>query len=198
MALSKKRIVVKVGTSTITNEEGNIDIRTLDHLCRALAGVENLGYDLVLVSSGAIAVGAGKMRLAQKPKEIRMKQAAAAVGQTELMHLYDKFFGEYGRMVGQILLDNGDILDPVRSENLKNTFDALLENHIIPIVNENDSVSHTEIESEKKLFSDNDPPLALSPTSIAWATSVLTASSVLTWRKKARSIPSARCGALFK
>jgi glutamate 5-kinase len=72
------------------------------------------------------------------------------------MHLYDKFFGEYGRMVGQILLDNGDITDPVRSQNLKNTFDALLENHIIPIVNENDSVSHAEIESEKKLFSDND------------------------------------------
>ncbi len=161
MTLSKKRIVVKVGTSTITNEDGNVDIRALDHLCRALAGVENLGYDLVLVSSGAIAVGANKMRLAQKPKEIRMKQAAAAVGQTELMHLYDKFFSEYGRMVGQILLDNGDITDPVRSENLKNTFDALLENHIIPIVNENDSVSHAEIESEKKLFSDNDMLSAL-------------------------------------
>ncbi len=156
MSVSKKRIVVKVGTSTITNSEGNIDIKALDHLCRAIAGVENLGYDIVLVSSGAIAVGAGKMRLSQKPKEIRMKQAAAAVGQTELMHLYDKFFNEYGRMVGQILLDNEDIADSVRSKNLKNTFDALLENHIIPIVNENDSVSHAEIESEKKLFSDND------------------------------------------
>ncbi|WP_026489824.1 glutamate 5-kinase [Butyrivibrio sp. XBB1001] len=156
MDVSKKRIVVKVGTSTITNESGNIDIRAIDHLCRAISGVENKGYDLVLVSSGAIAVGANKMRLAQKPKEIRMKQAAAAVGQTELMHLYDKLFGEYNRMVGQILLDNEDIADPVRSRNLKNTFDALLENHIIPIVNENDSVSHAEIESEKKLFSDND------------------------------------------
>lgn len=156
MDVSKKRIVVKVGTSTITNESGNIDIRAIDHLCRAISGVENKGYDLVLVSSGAIAVGANKMRLAQKPKEIRMKQAAAAVGQTELMHLYDKLFGEYNRMVGQILLDNEDIADPVRSRNLRNTFDALLENHIIPIVNENDSVSHAEIESEKKLFSDND------------------------------------------
>lgn len=156
MDVSKKRIVVKVGTSTITNESGNIDIRAIDHLCRAISGVENKGYDLVLVSSGAIAVGANKMRLAQKPKEIRMKQAAAAVGQTELMHLYDKLFGEYNRMVGQILLDNEDIAAPVRSRNLKNTFDALLENHIIPIVNENDSVSHAEIESEKKLFSDND------------------------------------------
>ncbi len=87
MSVSKKRIVVKVGTSTITNENGNVDLRNLDHLCRALAGVENLGYDLVLVSSGAIAVGAGKMRLAQKPTELRMKQAAASVGQSELMHL---------------------------------------------------------------------------------------------------------------
>ncbi|SFD02414.1 glutamate 5-kinase [Butyrivibrio sp. YAB3001] len=161
MSVSKKRIVVKVGTSTITNESGNIDIRAIDHLCRAVAGVENLGYDLVLVSSGAIAVGANKMRLTQKPQEIRMKQAAAAVGQTELMHLYDKLFGEYNRMVGQILLDNADFSNSLRSENLKNTFDALLENHIIPIVNENDSVSHTEIESEKKLFSDNDMLSAL-------------------------------------
>ncbi|ADL34037.1 glutamate 5-kinase ProB [Butyrivibrio proteoclasticus B316] len=161
MSVSKKRIVVKVGTSTITNESGNIDIRAIDHLCRAISGVENLGYDLVLVSSGAIAVGANKMRLQQKPQEIKLKQAAAAVGQTELMHLYDKLFGEYNRMVGQILLDNEDIADPVRSKNLRNTFDALLENHIIPIVNENDSVSHAEIESEKKLFSDNDMLSAL-------------------------------------
>jgi glutamate 5-kinase len=161
MGVSKKRIVVKVGTSTITNDEGNIDIRAIDHLCRALAGVENLGYDLVLVSSGAIAVGANKMRLSQKPQELRLKQAAAAVGQTELMHLYDKLFSEYNRMVGQILLDNADFSDSIRSQNLKNTFDALLENHIIPIVNENDSVSHTEIESDKKLFSDNDMLSAL-------------------------------------
>ncbi len=161
MSVSKKRIVVKVGTSTITNEDGNVDIRAIDHLCRALAGVENLGYDLVLVSSGAIAVGANKMRLPQKPSELKMKQAAAAVGQTELMHLYDKLFGEYNRMVGQILLDNADFSDKARSTNLRNTFDALLENHIIPIVNENDSVSHTEIESDKKLFSDNDMLSAL-------------------------------------
>ncbi len=154
--LSKKRIVVKVGTSTLTNDKGDIDIHAMDLLCRALSGIENLGYDLVLVSSGAIAVGANKMRLQQKPQDLRLKQAAAAVGQSELMHLYDKLFGEYGRMVGQILLGHEDVADPVRKENLKNTLDALLENHIIPIVNENDSVSHAEIESEKKLFSDND------------------------------------------
>ncbi|WP_026503872.1 glutamate 5-kinase [Butyrivibrio sp. NC3005] len=156
MALSKKRIVVKVGTSTLTNENGDINIREMDLLCRALSGMENLGYDLILVSSGAIAVGANKMRLAQKPKELRMKQAAASVGQLELMHLYDKLFGEYNRMVGQILLSNEDVQIPERRENLTNTLEALLENHIIPIVNENDSISHTEIESDQKLFSDND------------------------------------------
>lgn len=156
MALSKKRIVVKVGTSTLTNANGDINIREMDLLCRALSGMENLGYDLVLVSSGAIAVGACKMRLAQKPKELRLKQAAAAVGQLELMHIYDKLFGEYNRLVGQILLSNEDVQVMEKRENLSNTLDALLENHIIPIINENDSISHAEIESEKKLFSDND------------------------------------------
>ena len=156
MSLSKKRIVVKVGTSTLTNEQGNIDIHEMDLLCRALSGIENMGYDLVLVSSGAIAVGANKMRLQQKPKDLRLKQAAAAVGQCELMHLYDKLFQEYGRMAGQILLNSDDVEVPERRDNLKNTFDALLENHIIPIVNENNSVSHVEIESDQKLFSDND------------------------------------------
>ena len=154
--IRKERIVVKVGTSTITNDKGDIDIHQIDLLCRTLAGIENLGYDLVLVSSGAIAVGANKMRLKQKPKDLRLKQAAASVGQCELMHLYDKLFGEYGRLVGQILLDNDDVENPGRRENLQNTFEALLENHIIPIVNENDSVSHAEIESDQKLFSDND------------------------------------------
>lgn len=154
--IRKERIVVKVGTSTITNDNGGINIHQIDLLCRALAGIENLGYDVVLVSSGAIAVGANKMRLSQKPKDMRLKQAAASVGQSELMHLYDKFFGEYGRLVGQILLDNNDVENKDRRVNLQNTFDALLENHIIPIVNENDSVSHAEIESDQKLFSDND------------------------------------------
>ena len=154
---SKKRIVVKVGTSTITNQDGDMDIHRIDLLCRALAGVENLGYDLILVSSGAIAVGAGRMRLAQKPKELELKQAAAAVGQCELIHLYDKLFSEYGRLVGQILLTSDDIEDPVRRENLRGTLNALIENHVIPIINENDSVSHAEIErTDSKLFSDND------------------------------------------
>lgn len=155
-ALNKQRIVVKVGTSTITNEKGDTDIRALDLLCRTLSGIQNLGYEVVLVSSGAIAVGAGKMRLDKKPESLRMKQAAAAVGQCELMHLYDKLFSEYGKLTAQILLSNEDVEDPGKSHNLTNTFNALLENRIIPIVNENDSISSMEIESADKLFSDND------------------------------------------
>ena len=149
--INEKRIVIKVGTSTITNDNMQIDIRTIDRLSRVLSGIAARGYEVVLVSSGAIAVGAGKMRFPEKPKELRVKQAAAAVGQCELMHIYDKLFGEYGHLVGQILLDNSDVDVPERRENLRNTFDALLENGIIPIVNENDTVSLSEL-----MFTDND------------------------------------------
>ena len=117
--LSKKRIVVKVGTSTITNEDGKIDIRALDNLAKVLSGIQNSGYNVVLVSSGAIAVGANKMRLTERPKELRMKQAAAAVGQCELMHLYDKLFSEYGQMVAQILFSADDIMDSVKKKILQ-------------------------------------------------------------------------------
>ncbi len=149
-------IVVKVGTSTLTHENGSLNIKTIDKLCQVLSDLRNTGLHVVLVSSGAIAVGVNKMRLTERPKDIKMKQAAASVGQCELMHLYDKLFGEYGNMVGQILLTNEDIETEDRSRNLKNTFSALLDNGIIPIVNENDSVSHHEIESPKKVFGDND------------------------------------------
>ncbi len=152
----KNTIVVKVGTSTLTHENGSLNIKTIDKLCQVLSDLRNTGLNVVLVSSGAIAVGVNKMRLAERPKDIKMKQAAASVGQCELMHLYDKLFAEYGNMVGQILLTNEDIETEDRSRNLKNTFSALLDSDIIPIVNENDSVSHHEIESPKKVFGDND------------------------------------------
>ena len=155
-ASHSQRIVVKAGTSTITNEQGETDIRAIERIVRQIAAIESSGCQVIFVSSGAIAVGANKMRLKERPKTLPEKQAAAAVGQCELMHLYDKLFAEYGRLVGQILLDNGDVDDPVRRRNLQNTFDALLAGGIIPIVNENDSVSHTEIESDKMRFSDND------------------------------------------
>lgn len=156
MGIKRNRIVVKVGTSTLTNELGNSNLRTMEELSMALADMQNMGNEVVLVSSGAIAVGANKMHLPEKPTQMRMKQAAAAVGQCENMFLYDKFFGYYDKTVAQILLNADDIRQEEKKENLSNTFEALLEKGIIPIVNENDSVSYTEIESEEKLFGDND------------------------------------------
>ena len=156
MSVRKRRIVVKVGTSTLTNELGNSDLRNMEKLARVLSDVHNLGNEVILVSSGAIAVGANKMHLEHKPDSLRMKQAAAAVGQCENMFLYDKFFGYYNKTVAQILLNAEDIRQEEKKENLSNTFEALMEQGIIPIVNENDSVSYTEIESEERLFSDND------------------------------------------
>ena len=156
MGIRRKRIVVKVGTSTLTNENGQSNRREMEKLSRTLADIQNLGNEVVLVSSGAIAVGANKLHLPEKPTEMRMKQAAAAVGQCENMFLYDKFFGYYNKTVAQILLNAEDIKQEEKKENLANTFEALLEQGIIPIVNENDSVSYTEIESEDRLFGDND------------------------------------------
>lgn len=155
MATNKNRIVIKVGTSTITNENGKNDLRTLDKLSRVLADVHNLGYQVILVSSGAIAVGSNKLGI-DRPDSLKMKQAAAAVGQCSIMFFYDKFFSEYDKTTAQILLNAEDIEEAEKKENLTNTFDALLELGVIPIVNENDSVSYTEIESEERLFGDND------------------------------------------
>ena len=112
---------------------------------------------MVLVSSGAIGVGTAKLGLAERPKELRMKQAAAAVGQCRMMHIYDKFFSEYNRTTAQILLTGEDVEDPARAAHLRATFSALLEMGVVPVVNENDSVSAAEIESgSHKIFGDND------------------------------------------
>lgn len=156
MGLYKNRIVVKVGTSTLTNEIGKSDLRAFDKLACVLSDIQNKGYEVILVSSGAIAVGANKLKLKSKPESMRMKQAAAAVGQCSIMYLYDKFFNDYDKTTAQILLNAEDIEQEEKKENLTNTFNTLLELGIIPIVNENDSVSYTEIESEERLFGDND------------------------------------------
>ena len=151
------RLVVKVGTSTLTRANGSINLRSVDHLARVLSDLHGQGHQVILVSSGAIGVGVGKLSLEQRPQELRMKQAVAAVGQCEMMHIYDKFFGEYGPTVAQILLTDEDVEHPQRAEHLKNTFSALLELGCIPIVNENDSVSSAEIETGKcKVLGDND------------------------------------------
>ena len=152
-----RRIVVKVGTSTLTRETGSLNLHNMERLARVLSDLEGMGHQMVLVSSGAIGIGTKKLRLPERPSELRMKQATAAVGQCMMMHVYDKFFSEYNRTVAQILLTGEDVDAPVRSEHLHNTFEALLELGVIPIVNENDSVSSAEIETGQcKVLGDND------------------------------------------
>ena len=151
------RIVVKVGTSSLTHDTGRLNLHNMERLARTLSDLEGMGHEIVLVSSGAIGVGTTKLGLKERPRELRMKQAAAAVGQCAIMHLYDKLFGEYNRMVAQILLTGEDVDAPVRAEHLRNTFESLLELGVIPVVNENDSVSSAEIETGKcKVLGDND------------------------------------------
>jgi len=155
--LPSRRIVVKVGTSTLAHAPGGPNLHNIDMLARTLSDLKCAGHQIVLVSSGAIAIGAYKLGMPCRPKELRAKQAAAAVGQCELMHLYDKFFSEYGQTVGQILLTREDVEDPGRAENLRATFSTLLEMGVVPVVNENDSVSYAEIETgHHKVFGDND------------------------------------------
>ncbi len=151
------RIVVKVGTSTLTHPTGSLDLRSMERLVRVLADLCGQGRQMILVTSGAIAVGTARMGLLERPRELRMKQAAAAVGQCRMMHLYDKLFSEYNRSMAQILLTGGDVADPVRAQHLRGTFSALLELGVIPVVNENDSVSADEIETgAHKVLGDND------------------------------------------
>lgn len=150
-----KRIVVKVGTSTLTYENGNINLGRIEKLTRVLSDIVNSGKEVTLVTSGAVGVGVNKLKLKEKPQSIREKQAVAAVGQCELMHIYSKFFGEYSHTVGQVLLTRDVVEDDHIRENVCNTFETLLENKIIPIVNENDTVSIDEIENIVK-FGDND------------------------------------------
>ena len=141
-----KRIVVKVGTSTVTYNTDKINLSRIDKLSMVISDLVNQGKDVVLVTSGAIGVGIGKLKLKERPKTIREKQAVAAVGQCELMHIYSKFFSEYGHIVGQILLTRDVVEDEYRRNNVINTFETLLEKGIIPIVNENDSVCVKELE----------------------------------------------------
>lgn len=150
-----KRIVIKVGTSTLTYPSGKLNLRCIEHLVRIISDLHNCGYEPVLVSSGAIGVGANKLGLKERPRTTRMKQAAAAVGQCELMHIYDKMFLEYGVTVAQILLTRSDVNNEVKRQNIHNTFDALLETGTVPIVNENDTVATEEIEAVET-FGDND------------------------------------------
>jgi len=141
MQNKRKVIVVKVGTSTLTHATGMLNIRKIEHLCRVLCDIENSGVDLVLVSSGAVSAGWVKLGLERRPDSVCEMQAAAAVGQCDLMAMYDKYIMGHGYVVAQILLTKEDVEDPLRRTNAENTFRLLIERRCIPIVNENDSVS---------------------------------------------------------
>lgn len=150
------RIVVKLGTSTLTYKTGKTNLQIVDKLARILSDLRNQGKEIVVVSSGAISMGVGKLGLKEKPTETIKRQAAAAVGQCELMYIYDKLFSEYSTTVAQILVTGEDIAVPRRKRNMQNTMNELLNMGIIPIVNENDSVVTDEIE-----IGDNDNLSAL-------------------------------------
>lgn len=139
------RIVVKVGTSTLTHETGRINIRRIENLCKVLSDIKNAGHELILVSSGAIGLGVGKLNLKQKPDDMPTKQAAAAIGQCELMYLYDKKFLEYNHIVAQILITGMDFDNETSSQNFQNTLNRLLELGVMPVINENDSIVTDEI-----------------------------------------------------
>ncbi len=146
-----KRIVVKVGTSTLTYDTGKINLRRMSKLAQVLSDLKNAGIEIALVTSGAIGVGVGKLGLKERPNDTPGRQAAATVGQCELMFLYDKFFGEYGNITGQLLVTKDDFEDKERHRNLHNSFMKLFEYGAIPVINENDSVAVDEI-----VFGDND------------------------------------------
>lgn len=141
-----KRIVVKIGTSSLTYETGKMNLKLIDRLAMILSDLMNRGKEIILVSSGAVGIGAQKLGFKERPTEIKDKQAAAAVGQCELMYLYDKAFSSYHNTVAQILLTRDDIAIPRRKRNTQNTMSNLIDMHIIPVVNENDTVSVDEIE----------------------------------------------------
>lgn len=147
----KKRIVVKVGTSTLTHETGKTNIARMAKLVSVLSDLKNAGHEIVLVSSGAVGIGASKLGFGSKPDTTQGLQAAAAIGQCELMFLYDKLFSEYNVVISQLLFTADTLINPLEKNNLLNTFNQLLEYGALPIVNENDSVYVEEL-----LNGDND------------------------------------------
>lgn len=155
------RIVIKIGTSTLAHKTGLLNILRVEELCKIMSDLKNAGNEVILVSSGAIGMGVGKLGLAKKPTDIPTKQAAASVGQCELMYTYDRLFSEYNHTVAQILLTGDDIEHSDRKQNFVNTMRRLLELSAIPIINENDTISTNEIE-----IGDNDTLGAIVATAV--------------------------------
>lgn len=147
----KKRVVIKVGTSTLTHSTGMLNIRRIDSLIKILSDLKNSGKEIILVTSGAIGVGCGKLGLSERPKDTPSKQAIAAIGQCELMYFYDRQFSDYNHTVAQVLMTKDIVENETRRTNCHNTLTKLLNIGVIPIINENDTVAVEEIE-----FGDND------------------------------------------
>jgi glutamate 5-kinase len=156
------RIVIKIGTSTLTHKTGELNIRRTEEICRIISDIKNSGVEIIIVSSGAIGMGAAKLSLSERPKDIATKQAAAAVGQCELMYRYDKLFAEYHHTVAQILLTGSDFHSEDRHLNFSNTISKLLELNAIPVINENDTIATDEIK-----VGDNDTLSALVSVSVS-------------------------------
>ena len=155
------RIVIKIGTSTLAHATGRLNIQRTGELCKVVSDLKNAGHEVILVSSGAIGMGVGKLALDKKPTDIPTKQAAAAVGQCELMYTYDRMFNEYSHTVAQILLTGSDFTAQDRHENFNNTIKRLLELGALPIINENDTIATDEIK-----VGDNDTLSALVTVSV--------------------------------
>ena len=155
------RIVIKIGTSTLTHSTGQLNIRRVEELCKIISDIKNAGNQVILVSSGAIGMGVGKVGLREKPTDIPTKQAAAAIGQCELMYTYDQLFSQYHHTVGQLLITGEDIQNEQRHQNFSNTLTRLLELGAIPILNENDTVAVNEI-----VIGDNDTLAAIVAQSV--------------------------------
>ena len=155
------RIVIKIGTSTLAHPTGHLNIRRVEELCKIISDIKNSGHEVIMVSSGAIGMGVGKLGLISRPSDIPTKQAAAAVGQCELMYTYDKLFSEYNHTVAQLLITGDDVQNETRHDNFSNTLNRLLELGALPIINENDTVSTKEI-----VIGDNDTLAAIVAESV--------------------------------
>lgn len=155
------RVVIKIGTSTLAHSTGHLNIRRVEEICKVISDIKNAGHQVIMVSSGAIGMGVGKLGLSSRPTDIPTKQAAAAVGQCELMYVYDKLFSEYNHTVAQLLITGEDVENDARHQNFSNTLNRLLELDALPIINENDTVSTKEI-----VIGDNDTLAAIVAKSV--------------------------------
>lgn len=155
------KVVIKIGTSTLTHEAGLLNIRRFETLCKVISDLKNSGHEVILVTSGSIGMGVGKLSMSKRPEDIPTKQAVAAIGQCELMYVYDRQFSKYNHTIAQILITNSVVKDEEALNNFRNTINRLLELNALPIINENDTVSTAELG-----IGDNDSLAAIVATSI--------------------------------